>query len=129
MAKQDNMVQRNREESRAKAEKAIAVMTKLYQNGEQVTVAALMRKTGLSRAFFYNNKDVHAELRRFQGMQEGQSFVYPQKVVLDSVLENSIILLKKKLALREEEIRKIRAENERLKKLVNAKTVSMIESL
>lgn len=129
MAKQDNMVQRNREESRAKVEKAIAMMSKLYQNGEQVTVAALMRKTGLSRAFFYNNKDVHAELRRFQGMQEGQSFVYPQKVVLDSALENSIILLKKKLALREEEIRKIRAENERLKKLVNAKTVSMIESL
>ena len=129
MAKQDNMVQRNREESRAKVEKAIAMMSKLYQNGEQVTVAALMRKTGLSRAFFYNNKDVHAELRRFQGMQEGQSFVYPQKVVLDSALENSIILLTKKLALREEEIRKIRAENERLKKLVNAKTVSMIESL
>lgn len=129
MAKQDNMVQRNREESRAKVEKAIAVMTKLYQNGEQVTVAALMRKTGLSRAFFYNNKDVHAELRRFQGMQEGQSFVYPQKVVLDSALEKSIILLKKKLTLREEEIRKIREENERLKKLVNAKTVSMIDSL
>lgn len=129
MAKQDNMVQRNREESRAKVEKAIAMMTKLYQNGEQVTVAVLMRKTGLSRAFFYNNKDVHAELRRFQGMQEGQSFVYPQKVVLDSALENSIILLKKKLALREEEIRKIRAENERLKKIANAKTVSMIESL
>ena len=129
MAKQDNMVQRNREESRAKAEKAIAMMTKLYQNGEQVTVAALMRKTGLSRAFFYNNKDVHAELRRFQGMQEGQSFVYPQKVVLDSALEKSIILLKKKLTLREEEIRKIREENERLKKLVNAKTVSMIDSL
>ncbi len=129
MAKQDNMVQRNKEQSRVKVEKAIAVMTKLYQNGEQVTVAALMRKTGLSRAFFYNNKYVHAELRRFQGMHEGQSFVYPQKVVLDSALENSIILLKKKLALREEEIRKIRAENERLKKLANAKTVSMIESL
>ena len=129
MAKQDNMVQRNREESRAKVEKAIAVMSKLYQNGEQVTVAALMRKTGLSRAFFYNNKDVHAELRRFQDMQEGQSFVYPQKVVLDSALEKSIILLKKKLTLREEEIRKIREENERLKKLVNAKTVSMIDSL
>jgi hypothetical protein len=85
MAKQDNMVQRNREESRAKVEKAIAVMTKLYQNGEQVTVAALMRKTGLSRAFFYNNKEVRAELRRFHGMQEGQSFEYPQTVVLDNV--------------------------------------------
>lgn len=129
MAKQDNMVQRNREESRAKAEKAIAVMTKLYQNGEQVTIAVLMRKTGLSRAFFYNNKEVHAELRRFQGMQAGRSFVYPQKVVLDNALEKSIILLKKKLTLREEEIRKIREENERLKKLVNAKTVSMIDSL
>ena len=129
MAKQDNMVQRNREESRAKTEKAIAVMTKLYQSGEQVTVAALMRKTGLSRAFFYNNKDVHAELRRFQGLQEGQTFVYPQKVVLDSVLEKSIVLLKKKLAAREEEIRIIQAENERLKKMINAKTVSIIESL
>lgn len=129
MAKQDNMVQRNREESRAKVEKAIAMMTKLYQSGEQVTVAALMRKTGLSRAFFYNNKDVHSELRRFQGMQEGQSFVHPQKVVLDSVLEKSIVLLKKKLAAREEEIRKIQAENERLKKMINAKTVSMIDSL
>ena len=129
MAKQDNMVQKNREESRAKVEKTIAVMTKLYQSGEQVTVAALMRKTGLSRAFFYNNKDVHSELRRFQGMQAGRSFVHPQKVVLDSVLEKSIVLLKKKLAAREEEIRKIQAENERLKKMINAKTVSIIEGL
>ena len=129
MAKQDNMVQRNREESRAKAEKAIAVMSKLYQNGEQVTIAALMRKTGLSRAFFYNNKDVHAELRRFQGMQEGQSFVYPQKVVLDNVLEKSIVMLKKKLAEREKQIEKVQEENERLRKMLSTKVVSTIERI
>lgn len=129
MAKQDNMVQRNREESRAKVEKAIVVMTKLYQNGEQVTVAALMRKTGLSRAFFYNNKDVHAELRRFQGMQEGLSFVYPQKVVLDSVLEKSIVMLKKKLAEREKQIEKVQEENERLRKMLSTKVVSTIERI
>ena len=129
MAKQDNMVQRNREASRAKVEKAIALMTKLYQSGEQVTIAVLMRKTGLSRAFFYNNKEVHAELRRFQGLQEGQTFVYPQKVVLDSVLEKSIVMLKKKLAEREKQIEKVQEENERLRKMLSTKVVSTIERI
>lgn len=129
MAKQDNMVQRNREESRAKVEKAIAMMTKLYQNDEQVTVAVLMRKTGLSRAFFYNNKDVHAELRRFQGMQEGQSFVYPQKAALDSAMEKCIGMLKKKIVAKEEQIGKLQAENDRLRKMLNKKMVSMIEDV
>ena len=129
MAKQDNMVQRNREESRAKTEKAIAVMTKLYQSGEQVTVAALMRKTGLSRAFFYNNKDVHAELRRFQRMQEGQSFVYPQKVVLDNALESTIRLMKKRLADMDVEVKRLRAENERLRNAAKASYISTLEQL
>ena len=129
MAKQDNMVQRNREESRAKVEKAIAVMTKLYQNGEQVTVAALMRKTGLSRAFFYNNKDVHAELRRFQRMQEGQSFVYPQKVVLDNALESTVKLMKKRLADMDVEVKRLRAENERLRNAAKASYISILEEL
>ncbi len=129
MAKQDNMVQRNREESRAKAEKAIAVMTKLYQNGEQVTVAALMRKTGLSRAFFYNNKEVRAELRRFQGMQEGQSFVYPQKVVLDNVLERTVVIMKKRLADMDAELKRLKAENERLRNAAKASYVSILQEL
>ena len=129
MAKQDNMVQRNREESRAKVEKAIAVMTKMYQNGEQVTVAALMRKTGLSRAFFYNNKDVHAELRRFQRMQEGQSFVYPQKVVLDNALESTVKLMKKRLADMDAEVKRLRAENERLRNAAKASYISILEEL
>jgi hypothetical protein len=129
MAKQDNMVQRNREESRAKVEKAIAVMTKLYQNGEQVTVAALMRKTGLSRAFFYNNKEVRAELRRFQGMQEGQSFVYPQKVVLDNVLERTVVIMKKRLADMDAELKRLKAENERLRNAAKASYVSILQEL
>ena len=129
MAKQDNMVQRNREESRAKVEKAIAMMTKLYQNGEQVTVAVLMRKTGLSRAFFYNNKDVHAELRRFQRMQEGQSFVYPQKVVLDNALESTVKLMKKRLADMDAEVKRLKAENERLRNAAKASYISTLEQL
>lgn len=129
MAKQDNMVQRNREESQAKVGKAIAVMSNLYQNGEQVTVAVLMRKTGLSRAFFYNNKGVHAELRRFQGMQKSQSFVYPQKVALDNAMESTVKLMKKRLADMDAELKRLRAENERLRNAAKASYISVLQEI
>ena len=46
-------------------------------------------------------------------MQEGQSFVYPQKVVLDNALESTIKLMKKRLADMDAEVKRLRAENER----------------
>lgn len=52
MEKHEKMVLKNKEKSQEKAEKAIAEMHKLLNDEEQVVVCTLVRRTGLSRAFF-----------------------------------------------------------------------------
>ena len=77
-----------------------------------VVVCSLVKKTGLSRAFFYNNEAVHAELQRAQELQEGKSFIAPQKLVINKAMDREIELLKKIKAL-EEADRASRAKSSR----------------
>lgn len=62
-------------------------------------------------------------------MQEGQSFVYPQKVVLDNALESTIKLMKKRLADMDAEVKRLRAENEKLRNAAKASYISILEEL
>ena len=89
----DQMVTKNRKISEEKANRAITAMNKMFNNDEQVVVCELVKKTGLSRAFFYNNEDVHNELVRLQELQEGKSFVAKQKVVINKAMDKEIDLL------------------------------------
>ena len=66
MEKHEKMVLKNKVKSQEKVEKAIAEMHKLLNDEEQVVVCTLVKRTGLSRAFFYNNEIVHNELLRIQ---------------------------------------------------------------
>lgn len=62
-------------------------------------------------------------------MQEGQSFAYPQKVVLDNALESTIKLMKKRLADMDAEVKRLRAENEKLRNAAKASYISILEEL
>ena len=62
-------------------------------------------------------------------MQAGQSFVYPQKVVLDNALESTIKLMKKRLADMDAEVKRLRAENEKLRNAAKASYISTLEQL
>lgn len=125
----DQMVTKNRKISEEKANRAITAMNKMFNNDEQVVVCELVKKTGLSRAFFYNNEDVHNELVRLQELQEGKSFVAKQKVVINKAMDKEIELLKKKLAEKDVIIAKQKAEIGKLKKEANAHVLSIIEQL
>ena len=129
MEKHENMVIRNRQISQAKVEKAIDAMHKMCSNDEQVVVCTLVKKTGLSRAFFYNNEAVHSELIRLQELQEGKSFVAPQKVVINKAMDKEIDFLKKKLAGKDAIIAKQNAEIQKLKKAAQANIVSTLKEL
>ena len=104
-------------------------MHKMFSNDEQVVVCTLVKKTGLSRAFFYNNAVVHSELVRLQELQYGKSFVAPQKIVITKAMDREIELLKKKLAEKESIISQQKTEIQKLKKAAQVNLVSTLKEL
>ena len=129
MEKYENMVLQNRTRSNEKIEKAVTAMHKLLSNDEQVVVCTLVKKTGLSRAFFYNNETVRLELNRAQELQQGKSFVAPQKVVINKAMDKEIEMLKKKIAEKETKIMAQQKEIIKLKKALENQTLKVLEEL
>ena len=56
--KYDKIVEISKERSRQNTETAIRAIEEMLREGEWITTAQLMRKTKLSKAIFYRNKDV-----------------------------------------------------------------------
>ena len=129
MEKHNNMVLQNKERSQAKVDKAIKAIHKMLNSDEQVVVCTLVKKTGLSRAFFYNNETVHAELQRAQELQEGKSFIAPQKLVINKAMDREIELLKKKIEERDSLIASQQREIARLKKALEAQSIKALADL
>lgn len=134
--KAEKMVQLNRMASRQKVNRALREIEEMLEHEELVTIADLVERTGLSRAFFYNNKEVNRAVERARELQNNRKLVRPQQVILDQAMEAQIAMLTKRLRelqkeneglereveeLREEnmdlqmEIDSLRMENERLK--------------
>lgn len=129
MEKYENMVSNNRIRSQNKVDRAVTEIKRMLNDEEQVVVCALVKKTGLSRAFYYNNKTVHAELVRAQELQAGKSFVAPQKVVINKAMDREIELLKKKLDEKDREMDKLKAEIIQLKKAAQTQVLSVLDAL
>ena len=127
--KTDHMILRNKEESAAKTEAAIACINDMVRNDEQVAVCELVRRTGLSRAFFYNNENVNRELERARELQRGKPFISLQKVAIDRSLKCKIEMMEKKLLKKDEVIASLEEEVTRLKKIADAKTLSIVQGL
>lgn len=129
MERHTNMVKENRKRNAKKEDMAITAIRKMLTEDEQVVVCALVRQTGLSRAYFYENENVRAELKRAQELQEGKSFVIKKKVIFDKAMEKEKELLTKKVATQTEIIMELRAENEKLKKALNKQTIKELQEL
>lgn len=69
---------------------------------------------------------MHDELLRVQQLQEGKSFITPQKIVIDKAMDREIELLKKKLIEKDKEIAKLKEENAKLQKAVKAKMLETV---
>ena len=129
MEKHEHMVYQNKIKNQAKVEKAIKAIHKLLREEQQVVVCTLVKCTGLSRAFFYNNEIVHNELIKAQSLQEGKAFVAPQRVVINKAMDKEITFLKQKLAEKEEVISNLKKENSKLQKKARATTLQMIKDI
>ena len=129
MGKTENMLLRNKEANAVKVATAVHCIKDMLKNEEQVVVCELVKRTGLSRTFFYNNETVRAELKKAQKLQDGKSFVAPQKVAIDKAMERKIELLGKKIQKKDKRILELQKEITKLKKAADAKAVSIIKGL
>ncbi len=55
MNKYDKMLEVNRKTSEEKVSRARLAIKEMLQEQEKITISVLMKKTGLSRGFFYKN--------------------------------------------------------------------------
>lgn len=129
MNKYDSMLEKNKKINEEKQERAIECINHMLTEERQVTVSMLVKKTGLSRAYFYNNKKVNDALKKAQSSQKGINFVKRQSVMIDKALERECDILKKRLKQKEEEIDELKKENLKLKKMAKARTLELINKL
>lgn len=127
MSKYDRMIEINKERSDDKVASAKRAIRKLMENGERISVPQLMKTTGLSRGFFYKNAIVRAELDRAMEQQAGT--VDPRRSILDQAMDSRIELLQQQITELKRENAKLLAENQRLQKALNKKSLNIIKNL
>ncbi len=126
MNKYDNMIERNRKVSEEKIARAKSAIREMIEEEEKVTIPKLMKKTGLSRGFFYKNPTVRKEIDRALDLQAGM--VDSKRKVLDMVMENRIGLLEQTVTKLKKENAELKRQNEKLQKLLNKKNLSILKS-
>ena len=104
--KYDKMVAITQEESKRKMQMARNAISEMLESMERITVAELVRKTGLSRGFFYKNPDIRAEMddairRQIIAFKNQKHIVMPR--------ETEDIMLDLRI-----EILRVREQNEKL---------------
>ena len=105
--KYDKIVEISKERSRQNTETAIRAIEEMLREGEWITVAQLAKKTKLSRANFYVNKDIRKSLDDARYKQQCML-----KTNLDSVIE--IEDLQEKLRKVNLQVIKLKSEKQEL---------------
>ena len=140
--KYDKMVAITQAESQRKMNIAKNTISDMLKNMERITVAELVKRTGLSRGFFYKNELIRREMDVAIHRQEA-IFKNRHPVTMDRKLENSVIdlrieLLKakaenEKLAEQNQELKRknelLQQELEKLNKRVSRKEISVLKKL
>ena len=133
--KYDKMVAITQAESQRKMEIAKKAISGMLDNMERITVAELVKRTGLSRGFFYKNQMVRRELDDAIHRQEA-IFKNQHPVIMDKELENTMVDLKLELLrakTQNEELAKsneqLRQQVEKLQKQLGRKEISLLKRL
>ena len=129
MKKYEHMVELNHRSSKEKVANAIAAIGNMEQQAEKITVAELVLRTELSRAFFYKNEEVRMALDAAMKRQQGMRSVSPRKVVLDAAMHQELSLKDRKIKKLEEEVKNLSTQNEKLQRAVNRKELAFIKNL
>ena len=129
VTKYDRMVATNRATSEAKIAKAKAEIAKMVSENIQVTVGELVKRTGLSRGFFYKNEEVCRALENARDLQDGKALTRPQKVILDAAMDKQLQILQQQIEKLKNENSSLSKKNQDLQKALNKKDLNFIKNL
>ena len=129
MTKYDRMVATNKATSTAKIAKAKAEISKMVSENIQVTVGELVKRTGLSRGFFYKNEEVSRALENARDLQDGKALTRPQKVILDKAMDKQLQVLQQQIEKLKSENSSLSKKNQDLQKALNKKDLNVIKNL
>lgn len=110
MANYTNMLKSNHDRSEAMLNLSLTTISEMVEDGEKVTVAELVRRTGFSRDYFYKNKDVHEALTNAISLQIGKVFINRKEESLLKATRRENELLKLKIISLEKSIETLTAE-------------------
>ena len=121
------MIEENQKKSKEKIELALRAIQDMQANKERISVPKLMKKTGLSRGFFYKNPTVRDTLNKAVEQQAGM--IDPRREILNMAMEKQIELLNQKVAALSRENKELKRKNEKLQKALRKQDLNFIKSL
>ena len=129
MPQYDRIVAPHHATSTAKIAKAKAEISKMVSENIQVTVGELVKRTGLSRGFFYKNEEVSRALENARDLQDGKALTRPQKVILDKAMDKQLQVLQQQIEKLKSENSSLSKKNQDLQKALNKKDLNFIKNL
>ena len=127
MSKYDKMIEENQRKSKEKIELALQAIQDMLANKERISVPKLMKKTGLSRGFFYKNPTVRDTLK--QAVEQQAGMIDPRREILNMAMEKQIELLNQKVAALSRENKELKRKNEKLQKALRKQDLNFIKNL
>ena len=127
MNKYDTMIACNKKTSEEKINRAVTEIRQMLAEEEKVTVPKLVKRTGLSRGFFYKNETVRKE--RDRALERQMGMITPKRYIGDIVMKNRINLLEQQIRELKREKEQVEQENERLRKALNKKDLNLLKNL
>ena len=124
MSKYDKMIEENQRKSKEKIELALQAIQDMLANKERISVPKLMKKTGLSRGFFYKNPTVRDTLN--QAVEQQAGMIDPRREILNMAMEKQIELLNQKVAALSRENKELKRKNEKLQKALRKQDLNFI---
>ena len=127
MNKYDKLIEENQRKSKEKICLAQQTIHDMVTNKERITVPKLMKKTGLSRGFFYKNPTVRDLMN--QAVEEQAGMIDPRREILNMAMEKQIDLLNQKIAALTRENSELKKKNEKLQKALKKQDLNFIKNL
>lgn len=127
MNKYDRMIEENQKKSKEKIDAAQQAIHEMLVNKERISVPKLMKKTGLSRGFFYKNPTIRDAMN--QAVEQQAGMIDPRREILNMAMEKQIELLNQKIAALSRENGELKRKNERLQKALRKQDLNFIKNL
>lgn len=127
--KYDKMLTVNREVSRDKIVKAQNAIMSMTYGKEKICVTDLMKRTGLSRGFFYKNPEVRKTLEEGLKLQKSTIVPNPRKSMLELATTARMKKMQEQIERLNFEKEELTEENKRLRMALEIKTYEAYQEL